>query len=250
MINQIGVVLACIIVLLNSSCSSAIDGPTEPPKKPTDRVIKFSGMDWIVRTTRDKKEGPGPNLFSDSDKNVWVDSQGRLHLKIRQEGGNWYCAGVIAQKSMGYGKYVFYINSDVTTLDQNVVAGLFTYLNDTEEIDIEFSKWSNPTNLNAQFASQPSEVTGNKKRFDIPPAIGATVHFFDWQPNQILFRSSYKDALQAEKIISDWAYTGKDVPKEKTEKLRLNLWLFRGQIPSDLKEQEIVIDSVSFIKHQ
>jgi len=48
--------------------------------------------------------------------------------------------------------------------------------------------------------------------------------------------------------IDEWTYSGKDVPKEKTEKLRLNLWLFKGQIPSDFKEQELVIDSVRFIK--
>lgn len=248
--NQIGVVLFCVLMLFNLNCSSTNELEVEPPKKPTDRVLTFSGIDWIVRTTRDKKEGPGPNLFADTDKNVWIDAQGRLHLKITQNGGNWYCAGIIAQRSMGYGKYIFYINSDVTTLDQNVVAGLFTYLTDKEEIDIEFSKWSIPANMNAQFASQPSESVGNKKRFNIPAAVGPTVHFFDWQSQHILFKSSYVDAKAMVHTIDEWAYTGKDIPKEKTEKLRLNLWLFKGQIPSDLKEQEIVIDSVRFIKQQ
>jgi len=170
MSNQIRVMLVWLMLLCNINCRSSNE--VETIKKPITRIIKFSGIDWIVRTTNDKKEGPGPNLFSDSDKNVWIDEKGSLHLKIRQDGGNWYCSGIIAQKSMGYGKYVFYVNSDVTTLDQNVVAGLFTYLNDNEEIDIEFSKWSKPNNMNSQFASQPSEAIGNKKRFDIPFAIG------------------------------------------------------------------------------
>jgi len=241
-------VLIGTMLLLFLNCSSSKDSDIEVPAVPTDRVIQFLGMDWIVRTTRGKKEGPGPNMFSDTDNSVWVDPQGRLHLKIRQEGGNWYCAGVIAQKSMGYGKYVFYINSDVSKLDQNVVAGLFTYLNDEEEIDIEFSKWSSPSNQNAQFASQPSEVVGNKQRFDIAPNSGPTTHYFHWQTDQILFKSSYKDDKGADKTIHEWAYKGKHVPTAKTEKLRMNLWLFKGQMPSDLKEQEIVIDSVRFIK--
>lgn len=236
--------LMVLVFFINCSSSSP---DVEPPVVATDRIIRFSEMDWIVRKTKDKKEGPGPNLFSDSDKNVWVDANGRLHLKIRQDGGYWYCSGITSKKSMGHGKYVFYINSDVTTLDQHVVAGLFTYLNDTEEIDIEFSKWSIPTNQNAQFASQPSDVSGNKKRFDIPAGLGQTVHSFDWQSDRILFSSDYKDAEGVLRNIQEWTYNGKDVPKQKNEKLKMNLWLFKGQMPSDLKDQEIVIDSVRFI---
>lgn len=241
--------LVGLVLLLFVNCSSSTDSDTDVPIVPTDRVIQFSGMDWIVRTTRDKKEGPGPNMFSDSEKNVWVDSQGKLHLKVRQESGNWYCSGVIARQSLGYGKYIFYVNSDVSKLDQNVVAGFFTYLNDEEEIDIEFSKWSIPSNQNAQFAVQPSEIVGNKKRFDIAPNSGPTTHYFDWQPDQLLFKSSYTDAKGADQTMHEWTYAGKHVPKAKTERLRMNLWMFRGQMPSDLKEQEIVIDSVRFIKH-
>ncbi len=240
-------ILAIAIVLFFVNCgrsSGEIDGPIAP----TDRVISFSGMDWIVRTTSNKTAGPGPNLFSDSDKNVWLDTEGRLHLKIRQEGGQWYCAGITAKKSMGYGKYVFYIGSDINQLDRNVVAGLFTYLNDEEEIDIEFSKWSVAENQNAQFASQPSEIVGNKKRFDIAPDLGQTVHSFDWQEQHIAFQSSYKSSLGADVVLQDWIYKGRHVPKAKNEKLKLNLWLFKGQMPTDFKDQTIVIDSVRFVK--
>lgn len=238
---------SCIAVLLFINCGNNTSSDLDVPIIPTDRVIQFSGMDWIVRSTGNKREGPGPNMFSNSEKNVWVDNQGRLHLKVRQEGGNWYCSGVVAKKSLGYGKYIFYVNSDVTQLDQNVVAGLFTYLNDREEIDIEFSKWSVADNQNAQFASQPSSIPDNKKRFDIGPNLGQTIHSFDWQENQIAFESNYKDDKGNHKVIQEWIYVGPDIPIEKNEKLRLNLWLFRGQMPSDLKDQEIVIDSVRFI---
>ncbi|MGJ1262143.1 glycoside hydrolase family 16 protein [Sphingobacterium spiritivorum] len=236
---------ALVVFLVNCGGSSV---EVDKPVVPTDRVISFSGMDWIVRTTNNKTEGPGPNRFSDSDKNVWVDGTNRLHLKIRQEGGNWYCAGVTAKKSMGYGKYIFYIGSDINQLDKNVVAGLFTYLNDEEELDIEFSKWAVADNVNAQFVSQPSTIAGNKVRFDIAPNLGQTQHYFDWQEKQIAFASSYTDSKGLSRPIQEWIYTGKQIPKEKNEKLKLNLWLFRGQMPSDLKEQEIVIDSVRFVK--
>ena len=45
-------------------------------KKPGGaRIIRFSGYDWIVYTTGDMKGGPGPNYFSDSEENVWIDGK-------------------------------------------------------------------------------------------------------------------------------------------------------------------------------
>ncbi|ERJ58123.1 glycoside hydrolase family 16 protein [Sphingobacterium paucimobilis] len=239
--------LVCIVIggLFFANCSNSIPEVEVPPVV-TDRVIQFSGIDWVVRATKDKKEGPGPNLFSASDKNVWVDTEGRLHLKIREEAGYWYCSGVTARRSLGYGKYTFYVNSDITKLDKNVVVGLFTYLDDDHEIDIEFSKWSIDENFNAQFVSQPSTVTGNKERFDILPNLGPTVHSFDWSEEEIAFSSSFMNDKGHEESIYEWIYKGNHVPKKNNEKLKLNLWLFKGQMPADLKEQEIVIDSVHF----
>ena len=231
-----------IILFLNCGTTPA----DMPEPKPIDRVIKFSGLDWIVRTNPNAKQGPGPNYFSDSEENVWVDNNGKLHLKITQRGGNWYCAGVFSKNSFGHGKYTFYVNSDVTKLDKNVVAGLFTYYDDTQEIDVEFSKWSVEQNMNAQFAVQPSSKAGNVKRFDIPANAGPTIHSFDWSSNAIHFFSGKNTAGGEE--FAQWNYTGVDVPSALTERLRLNLWLYKGQIPSDLKEQEIVIDSVKFEK--
>lgn len=246
MVNRFWKLYAPIVGLLLINCGGSTTEIDESVT-PKERVIQFSGMEWIVRATEEGREGPGPNLFSASDKNVWIDAQGRLHLKIRQEGGYWYCSGVTLKKSLGYGQYVFYVGSDITELDKNVVAGLFTYLDDDHEIDIEFSKWSTDDNQNAQFVSQPSTVKGNKERFDIAPKLGQTVHSFDWQEEQIFFRSRYINNNGLDNVIHEWKYVGKDIPKEKTEKLKLNLWLFKGQMPSDLKDQEIVIDSVRFV---
>src|SRR5690606_14139601 len=116
-----------------------------------ERIINFSGYQWLVRDTDNVRYGPGPNLFSNSTENVWVDDQGKLHLRIVNRNEKWYCAEVTLNQKVGYGKYIFYINSSLSSLDDNVVAGLFTYLDDTQEIDIEFSKWSLNDNDNSQF---------------------------------------------------------------------------------------------------
>lgn len=248
--------LCCILlcsgmVWFNASCSKGATNEPDPDTNPIDRIISFSGFDWIVRTTGEAKQGPGPNLFSDAQENVWVDEQGRLHLKIVQKGGLWYCSGVILRRSMGYGKYVFYISSDLSKLDKQVVAGLFTYKNDNEEIDIEFSRWGVADNQDSQFAVQPSEKAGNKERYDLQLLGVQSTHAFNWQPNKIEFISLQGHGLTSgvENIIHEWAYIGGDIPPENEERLRMNLWLFRGVAPSDLKDQEIIIEKVEFIKN-
>lgn len=245
--NIIFSTLSVFLFLLFTNCDKVSNAGGEDPILPlaSERIIKFSGFDWIVRKTNTSKEGPGPNLFSDAEDNVWVDQDGKLHLKITQRGGYWYCSGISLKNSLSYGKYTFYVNSDITQLDDNAVAGLFTYLTDEEEIDIEFSKWSLNNNMNSQFAVQPSDRNGNKVRFDIPPNIGPTVHSFNWQKEIIEFESRV-NTVASTKLLHKWDYKGVDIPQDKEERLKINLWLFKGQMPKSLKEQEIIIDSVRF----
>src|SRR5438034_3134844 len=94
------------------------------------RTISFSGYTWSVKTSVGPV-GPGPNYFSDSTNNVSVDAQGRLHLRITHTGGNWYCAEIVCQRTLGYGNYVFHVDGTPATLDANVVLGLFTWSNAT-----------------------------------------------------------------------------------------------------------------------
>ena len=131
---------------------------------PYPRTLQFSGYTWNVKTSAGKV-GPGPNLFSDSTNNVWVDASGRLHLKITKDANRWNCAEVICTNSLGHGTYRFYLDSPVDNLDPNVVLGLFTWSDDPayadREIDVECSRWANAADSdNAQFVVQP-EIAGS-----------------------------------------------------------------------------------------
>ena len=112
---------------------------------PNLRWISFSGYDWWVKSSPGLV-GPGPNYFSDRADDVWVDAQGRLHLKIVYRNGRWYSTEVFGADPLGYGTYTFTLASRVDQLDKNIVLGLFTW-DDTDpayyhrEIDIEFSRW-------------------------------------------------------------------------------------------------------------
>jgi len=210
------------------------------------RVISFSGLDWRVKSSGENRVGPGPNYFSDSEDNVMVDEQGRLHLKITFRDGRWYCSGIETVKSYGHDKYVFYISSRPDSLDKQVVWGLYTYSNDQEEIDIEFSRWGIDRNQEAQYVVQPSKP-GNRVRFRMNLEGSYTTHIIDWKRKRIDFASYHGHRLRPEREtdeIAQWSYTGKDVPPDNDERLKINLWLFRGAAPSDNREAEVVINRV------
>ncbi|HYT29055.1 MAG TPA: glycoside hydrolase family 16 protein [Ktedonobacteraceae bacterium] len=119
------------------------------------RTIEFSGNQWVVKDGGEERRGPGPNYFSSSPENVWVDSQGQLHLKITNRNNRWYCAEVSLEKPLGYGTYEFFVNGRFDQLDPHVVDGLFLYEDDAHEIDIEFGRWGKRSGENLQYVLQP-----------------------------------------------------------------------------------------------
>lgn len=209
-----------------------------------NETLTFSGNEWIVRNTVDAA-GPGPNYFSNSSNNVWVDEDGRLHLRITQKGDRWNCASVSLNKSLGYGKYIFYLSSRVDSLDKNVVFGLFTWDDDPSfnhrEIDIEFAKWGSDANLNAQFVVQPFTKAENIKNFLISLNSDESNHSFSWKTDEVFFQSSQDNT------ISSWSYRGGDVPPIGNERVSINLWLTESKPPSDGNEVEAIIDRFEFV---
>lgn len=210
------------------------------------RTIQFAGINWTVKSGTG---GPGPNNWSDSTQSVWVDASGRLHLKIRQIGGVWYCSEVIAQETFGYARYTTKISSNPELNDPNAVVGLFTYKNDNEEIDIEFTKWGNAADsTNAQFAVQPSVPnTTSRVRFAAglngvnPPS----THHFSWQPDYIYWQSYHGHATNLQSpgdLIREHTYTGSKIPPLSDATFRINFWMFQGRTPT--AEMELIVDDV------
>lgn len=154
--------------------------------------LHWSGLDWTVKTSA-SPVGPGPNRFSDSTNNVAVDAQGRLHLRITHP-GNWFCAEIVSLRTLGYGDYIFRVDGTPATLDPNIVLGLFTWSNATNqnhrEIDVEYARWSSVTDSNnSQFTVQPAPPS-HYVRYRIPPTATNSISSFNWQTNSVLFLSS------------------------------------------------------------
>jgi hypothetical protein len=220
----------------------ASGSPADASRRLSPRTVEFSGYTWQVKSS-EEGVGPGPNLFSDSPDNVWVDSRGWLHLKLTYSEGRWYCAEVINTQSLGLGRYSFQLGSPVSDFDPNVVLGLFTWSDypayNNREIDIEFTRWAKAENLtNGQYVVQPYRRTGNLRRISQRPLASST-HSFDWRRSAVRFVSSSASP-------STWTYRGSDVPKPGSEHVRMNLWLFRGAFPMNGRSAEVIVKSFKF----
>jgi hypothetical protein len=235
-VGSIGVVLL----------AAAFAGTTLAAGKPgyPDKVT-WSGGTWQVKTSN-AAVGPGPNIFSKA--NVSVDASGFLHLRIAKDTqGRWTTAEVIAPASLGYGTYTFTVRTRLDQLDPNVVLGLFTWSDKPQyahrELDFEAARWGSATDpTNAQFVVQPYDAKDHLSRFTLSSGV-RTVQQFTWRAGEVTFLSRN---LDTNATVATYVYRGADVPKPGDERVRLNLWLFGGNAPTNSQSVEIVVESFLF----
>jgi hypothetical protein len=159
----------------------------------------------------------------------------------------------VSQLSFGHGAYRWYLDSAVDNLNPDVVLGLFTWNDDPafdhRELDIEFSRWGSSNNQNAQYVVQPYTLPQNIVRFNEPPSILQSVHSFEWRPDLVFFQSlagvNAQPSTPAD-VLQNWTFAG-SVPPAGGENARMNLWLFRGQRPSNGQQIEVVIRKFEFV---
>ena len=226
--------------------------------------IQWSGETWNVRSGTGNPES---NNWLASTSNVWVDSNGNLHLKIFKNGDKWYCSEIYSVKSFGFGEYTFQLSSRIDQLDKNVVLGLFTYKGNgssvtpqENEIDIEFSNWNNsilPNNTQYVFQYRQSGNVNNPNsitpyRFKTALNGDFSTHKFIWNIGRILFQSyygHYANLPSIDYLINQpFQYTDTKVPPESDEKVHLNLYLYGATLPSNVQEAEVTIKSFTFKK--
>lgn len=208
------------------------------------RTVEFSGYQWIVRHGDEERRGPGSNYFSSSPENVWVDSQGQLHLKITNRQDRWYCAEVSLENPLGYGTYEFFTNGRFDQLDSPVIVGLFLYRDAAHEIDVEFGRWGKGYGDNLQYVLQPGHLPGNIYKYEARLNGDYTSHCIVWRNNSVFFRSLHGhyagEAYLEHHLITQWTF-GKAYHAPTTERVHMNLWLVQGQAPLLGKEVEIIV---------
>jgi len=234
--------------------------PTPAQEAPV-KTISFSGYKWEVR--EQGVSGPGPNQWD--PKNVRVDKEGSLHLKIsRVKGANgdeWRCAELTSEKKFGFGQCEFKTVGSIDRFDRNIVLGLFDYPvsgqdpDGTNEIDIEFARWGKQQYPNGNFTIYPSEGARGKEdsnvfEYALPhssPKSLAT-HRFTRTKSQVALATFAGEGKATEKPLSHWTYAPSEVRliPQKPLSVHINLWLFDGKAPSDGKEIEVVIKKFTF----
>jgi hypothetical protein len=220
---------------------------------PGVRFLSFSGYDWWVKDSAGPV-GPGPNYFSAATNNVWVDTNGWLHLRITKRTNTWQCAEIVSARTFGAGSYRFELNSAANNLNPNVTLGLFTWSDDPaytyREIDVECARWGNAADPNnSQFVVQPWDAPNHLVRYRVPAGMTNSTHLFVWETNQISFQSQTGAySAFATNVISSYLFANAAaVPQSGDENVRLNLWLINGIPPSDNNEVEFIIKSFNFV---
>lgn len=250
----------------------------EPPVLPEVEEkgdVYFSGYYWNYKTSS-TLVGPGPNRFSSSPDNIFIDANGMLHLRITKGNNVWLCSELISVKEFGYGTYEFTTFGTLDNLNENVVLGLFTwddysFQNEANsEVDIEFSKWGNASDsLLLTYSVQPVwfDTPGPYAERSYKPKInksiinGETRHLFTWTPDSVVWKSfTANDNVNP---FAKWVFNKNNISRTKIEgnrvsnpiiipkpsdstNVRFNLWLLHSKAPSDGKEAEVIIKSFKY----
>jgi len=187
-------------------------------------TVQFGGYDWTVRASPGARGGY--NSYDPS--NVWTAAEGALHMRIAGKPGNWSCAQVILNRSLGYGTYRLTVR-DTSDLDPAAVFAMYT-LSDAgaaaaarnpREWDVEISRWGDPSGKNARYLLQPAYLGHNTVWFSAPP--GLLTHEIRWEAGSVRMTTTREEgrARVAEHVFSS------GIPMPGDERFRINLYDFQ-----------------------
>lgn len=215
------------------------------PSLHISKTLQFSGYEWRVRDAPSSRGGK--NNYD--PKNVFTDSGGALHLRIAKASDDWTCAEVTLTRSLGYGTYSFVVR-DVSHMDPAAVFTIFTWdysggNKNNSEMDIELSRWGDPTIKNAQYVVQPFYVPENTFRFALPS--GVFTQSFHWEPGEVSFRTSHgSDSANKTAPVLEHTFSS-GVPSHVAESVRMNLYVFRSAKEAERNEAEVVVDKFEYL---
>ena len=224
---------------------AVVKGQGQMPEPQPEKIIHFSGYDWVVRNSGSYRAGSYIRFLAE---NAWTDDKGALHLRMNRGKSEWGCAEVKLTRSLGYGTYRFTVR-DISRLEPSGVLTLFTWdgvgtEDSRHELDIELSHWGFTDNDNAQFVVQPYYIPLNIVRFKAPA--GVLTQSIHWEPGQATFTTATAGANGKQRMINEHTFTA-GVPAAGGDSLRINLYAFlKGQTPLR-NDSEIIIDKFEYL---
>jgi hypothetical protein len=213
---------------------AVVSGAARPPSP----VIDFSGYQWRLRDAPSSRGGQ--NFYSPS--NISVDEKGAMHLRITKAGTDWSCAEASMTRNLGYGTYEFVV-CGLDALEPAAVFGMFTYdyasgALHNREMNIEISRWGDPTKKNAQYVLQPYYVAANVHRFNAPA--GTLTFSLHWEQDRATFRT-----LRGSTNVSGHVFRA-NVPSPGIESVRVVLYAYREAVEKLQHPMEVVIERFTY----
>jgi hypothetical protein len=223
---------------------ATVAGKTSADTEPAAGKIHFAGYEWQPRQIPSDSGGV---MHTNRASNTWTDGQGGLHLRIAREGNQWTCAEVNLTRSLGYGTYIFQVEK-LPALEPATAFGMFTW-DDMEagqnhrEIDIELSRWGDPTAKNAQFVVQPYYIAANVFRFTAPET--PVNYSFHWEPGRVLFQAVPEGRGNAGALAEHVFTSG--IPSPGGETAHINLYIYGKARTAQERGVEVVIRKFQFL---
>ena len=213
----------------------------------------WKGHTWKVTS------GAMAGVADGSPNNVSIDGSGYLHLKITSTAGTWTASELFTTDDLGFGTYQWQVDGPIDVYDKNVVLGLFPYgpaggigKDGTNEIDIEFSRWGQASGPNADWTDYPSSgTTQGEMSFSFSLGGGTlSTSRFVWTSTSIedFLMTGIQPIGSTTGLVKSWTYAPANamvnIPQQAMP-LGINLWCFA--IPSDAKDEEVVIRDFEFV---
>ncbi len=217
-------------------------------------TLTWKGHTWQLTS------GGMAGVCQGDPKNVTVDANGYLHLRISNGTTGWTASELFTTERLGFGTYQWQVDGPIDSYDKNVVLGLFPYgpaagigADRTNEIDIEYARWGQASGPNGDWTDYPASGTTIGElsyTFSLAPATLSTSRFV-WSATSIA--SALLTGLQpvdgTTGLIKSWTYAPANptvnVPQQALP-LGMNLWCFDSP-PSDGNPVEIVIRDFIFV---
>jgi hypothetical protein len=230
---------AIVLTAITKGVGPIILAPTKP--------LKFSGYDWNARTIASDRGGTSHPYRGE---NAWTDDKGALHLRIAKFSGEWSCAEVVLDRSLGYGTYALVVR-DVSRLEPAAVLSLTTFdewggEQYYREMDAEISRWGNAASKNnAQYVIEPYYRPGNVYPFAAPA--GNLTHLMRWEPGRVSFKT-VRGALpsQGARVVSEHAFTS-GVPSPGQERVHLFFYVVATDKNPHQNDNEVVLEKFEYL---
>lgn len=214
-----------------------------PPPPPT--FLSFSGYEWTVFGWSNERLGSHHEY---SAKNVSLDGNGYLHLRIIGSPKNWTCSQLGLTRSLGYGTYEFTVENS-SKLEPAAVLSMYTWAEQPEqnhrEMNINLTHWGDPANKGAEFVVQPYFLAKNVYRFNETP--GTATYSFRWEPDGVTFQAlpGRSESRQRSPIASHSFNVG--VPSPGHENIFMNFCEFSYSDFALKHDAETVIERFQYL---